>query len=945
MLDTKVVGNGAPPGVIAEVEVQPPEEDEESSSSMPGIPWALPPEQGPVAWATAADTDDDDDEDGDEEEEREEIQEDESDLNTIGGRAPTSLSALSAPALDPDNRWKQHPDRRRSLASGGGRGGGGGRGRSSNNKGKVGRGKRGGWAGRRTADRKSGRGGATANEVARTGRDGAANLEEDDEAPVTDGHYGPRIDAPPCTVFSPREGKVHRVSAGAGTGTSTDPGNPATAALVVGLDPHEQLCFVGAARVRCGRGQADLSGYTLMPVPWGPYVEARSPRWMSLLVVRALEAGEYSNAGACGAAASGSGGEARDGEDVAEEEEEIEGAVDRISEEFAVVVVLRPLSDGPLSFLSAQADADALYFPGVSEARAAGYASEKNRGSQASRDAAAGGEDEEAVGKSEGSQDSEGSEGSESSEEGSEEDSEGSEYFKGTCGAPDDQERVSPALRVAADLRLPGMQVVVADVAGLRPFVVAQDWAKAADAVLAAPPSTDGSGLVLVCGAKGVGKSSMCRFLVNRMLGRHPTVAYMDCDLGQPELTPPGQVSLHLLDAPVVGPPHANLRRPELAYFVGTTSSKPEPLLYSAAVRALAEHAAAGQQQAASFAGDGLPSRPLVVNTDGWVKGMGEDLLGAVIDAVRPRHIVQILGSSTAKTFELDRLPQGCQLHRVGAWSPIALPARGTPAPARPSPQDLRTLRLVAYFLGRGCAAADDARDEGAGGPDRAVGATYDLEGGFAAADGSRDGGSMGATRNGGAGELVSASLRGGAVYDQEHEVAALLAARRPRRVPWRAVQVRVMNGSVPPSHVPHAVNGALVGLVAVPGKPWEGGGAAAAAGVAAGAASGSSSCGAAPPAGPGPACLAQTPLSPCVGLGIVRSVDTEKRVFYVLTPEPVEVLKGVNVLVVGSMQLPMVMLYDPNLCSHPYFSSETVGGEVIKSRNYLLRRAGQQPG
>ncbi|CAM9445586.1 unnamed protein product [Laminaria digitata] len=673
-----------------------------------------------------------------------------------------------------------------------------------------------------------------------------------------------------------------------------------------------------------------------MPVPWGPYVEARSPRWMSLLVVRALEAGEYSDAGAYGAAASGS-----DGVDAAAEEEEIEEAVDRISEDFAVVVVLRPLSDGPLSFLSAQADADALYFPGVSGvpgARAAAKGtSEKKRGTQASR-----GSEEVSGG-------------------GSGEDSEASEGTGG--GTPeDDQERVSPALRVAAELRLPGMQVVVTDVAGLRPFAVAQDWTEAADAVLAAPPSTDGSGLVLVCGAKGVGKSSMCRFLVNRLLGRHPTVAYMDCDLGQPEFTPPGQVSLHLLDAPVVGPPHANLRRPELAYFVGTTSSKPEPLLYSAAVRALAEHAAAGQQQhqAASFAGDGLPSSPLVVNTDGWVKGMGEDLLGAVIDVVRPRHIVQILGSSTAKTFELDRLPQGCRLHRVGAWSTPPAPAGGTPAPARPSPQDLRTLRLVAYFVGRGCTATDDAaRGEGAGCTDRAASATV-CEGeagrGAAVDGGLREGGSTGATTEGGAGDELSASLRGGAVYDQEHEVAALLAARKPRRVPWTAVQIRVMNGSVPPSLVLHAVNGALVGLIAVPRQPWEGGAGAAGPGAAAGAAgagvgagagaaSDSGSCGAAPPPGEGLACLAETPLAPCVGLGIVRSVDVEKRVFYVLTPEPVEVLTAVNVLVVGSLQLPMVMLYDPGLCSHPYFSSETVGGEVIKSRNYLLRRAGQQPG
>lgn len=114
---------------------------------------------------------------------------------------------------------------------------------------------------------------------------------------------------------------------------------------------------------------------------------------------------------------------------------------------------------------------------------------------------------------------------------------------------------------------------------------------------------------MLVFCAKGQGKNTFCRLLVNRMLGRHARAAYMDCDLGQPEFTTPGLVSIHRLDAPVLGPPHSNIRRPELAYFIGTTTSKSEPLLYFAAVRTLAKHAAAEDQGAASLAGDRPPGR------------------------------------------------------------------------------------------------------------------------------------------------------------------------------------------------------------------------------------------------------------------------------------------------------------------------------------------------
>lgn len=45
---------------------------------------------------------------------------------------------------------------------------------------------------------------------------------------------------------------------------------------------------------------------------------------------------------------------------------------------------------------------------------------------------------------------------------------------------------------------------------------------------------------------------------------------------------------------------------------------------------------------------------PLVVNTDGWVKGLGYKILSAIIGAVSPAHIVQIFGSTKAKSFDMS---------------------------------------------------------------------------------------------------------------------------------------------------------------------------------------------------------------------------------------------------------------------------------------------------
>lgn len=72
-----------------------------------------------------------------------------------------------------------------------------------------------------------------------------------------------------------------------------------------------------------------------------------------------------------------------------------------------------------------------------------------------------------------------------------------------------------------------------------------------------------------MCGPADVGKSTLCRYLVNYLLNRWPIVCYIDLDVGQREFTVPGTVSLHLLTEPVLGPPMTHLRVPtKLVSFV-----------------------------------------------------------------------------------------------------------------------------------------------------------------------------------------------------------------------------------------------------------------------------------------------------------------------------------------------------------------------------------------
>ncbi|KAG2532460.1 hypothetical protein JM18_001098 [Phytophthora kernoviae] len=137
---------------------------------------------------------------------------------------------------------------------------------------------------------------------------------------------------------------------------------------------------------------------------------------------------------------------------------------------------------------------------------------------------------------------------------------------------------------------------------------------------------------IVVCGGKGVGKSTFCRYLVNRLLAHFGTVAFLDTDLGQSELTPPGLVALHALTTPLLGPGFSQMKNPIRSFFCGDTNPGNDPLYYMKAVKSLLR-LYDRKWGTYSNASNGSPKNaqrtcvPLVVNTDGWIKSMGHDLL------------------------------------------------------------------------------------------------------------------------------------------------------------------------------------------------------------------------------------------------------------------------------------------------------------------------------
>ncbi|XP_027463046.1 polynucleotide 5'-hydroxyl-kinase NOL9 isoform X2 [Zalophus californianus] len=100
-----------------------------------------------------------------------------------------------------------------------------------------------------------------------------------------------------------------------------------------------------------------------------------------------------------------------------------------------------------------------------------------------------------------------------------------------------------------------------------------------------------------------------------------------------------------------------------------------------------------------------------------------------------------------------------------------------------------------------------------------------------------------------------------------------------PYQVPFNAVALRIIHADVAPTHILYAVNASWVGLCKILDDVR-------------GYAN-------------GPILLAQTPICDCLGFGICRGIDMEKRLYHILTPVSPEELRNVNCLLVGAISIP----------------------------------------
>ncbi|KAJ2084257.1 Polynucleotide 5'-hydroxyl-kinase grc3 [Coemansia sp. RSA 988] len=234
-------------------------------------------------------------------------------------------------------------------------------------------------------------------------------------------------------------------------------------------------------------------------------------------------------------------------------------------------------------------------------------------------------------------------------------------------------ERAQLEFALAHSIGLPGFTAVGHLTAELQLLQAPQDWVSVLDQASNAPLRLDEAfepipPVYVVAGGQGLGKSTFSRFLVNRLINRYGCVFYMETDLGQSELAPPGALALTMLTDPLFGPPftHIGQVEPYHAVYLGTTTPKNDPDRYVLAIRRLSsiyreyvssariprkqEFGMASETNVNDMRAIDEQVVPLLVNTQGWLKGLGLDLHYSLCQEVRPTNYIQFYDPSTVSS-------------------------------------------------------------------------------------------------------------------------------------------------------------------------------------------------------------------------------------------------------------------------------------------------------
>eukprot|EP01105_Mastigella_eilhardi_P006039 TRINITY_DN17654_c0_g1_i1.p1 TRINITY_DN17654_c0_g1~~TRINITY_DN17654_c0_g1_i1.p1 ORF type:complete len:431 (-),score=91.94 TRINITY_DN17654_c0_g1_i1:29-1300(-) len=152
--------------------------------------------------------------------------------------------------------------------------------------------------------------------------------------------------------------------------------------------------------------------------------------------------------------------------------------------------------------------------------------------------------------------------------------------------------------------------------------------------------SSEAGPVIVLCGPVDCGKSTIARILLAYAARLGYTPLYVDLDVGQGAITIPGVVSAVGVEKPpqpCEGLSSPGCSTPPVGFFYGHLSLDKNPSLYKVNVESLAK-----------VVQDKLATNPLakrsgvIINTCGWIDGLGFELLLHDIEAFNANHVAVI---------------------------------------------------------------------------------------------------------------------------------------------------------------------------------------------------------------------------------------------------------------------------------------------------------------
>ncbi|KAH0537332.1 hypothetical protein FGG08_005848 [Glutinoglossum americanum] len=199
--------------------------------------------------------------------------------------------------------------------------------------------------------------------------------------------------------------------------------------------------------------------------------------------------------------------------------------------------------------------------------------------------------------------------------------------------------------------------------------------------------------IIVAAGPKSAGKSVFCRHLYNSMLTNSTSeasngLAFLDLDPGQPEFSPPGQVSLFHLRSPLFGT-HFSRTYCSLtdgghlvrSHYIGFSTPESDPDHFISCAVDLFTHYRKL-----------LPACALVINTVGWVKALGLEILSNILRQSSASHLVWLTSEDLSTEEDHNLLwksLEGVSVHKI--------PLQPTKHTSR-TPADLRAMQILSYL-------------------------------------------------------------------------------------------------------------------------------------------------------------------------------------------------------------------------------------------------------